>query len=70
MKKNAKEKIKAHLERGNSITPAQAWDKYGCYRLASVINRLRSEGLKIHTELSGKEGYAKYYLIQRKKLAA
>ena len=70
MKKNATQQIKAHLERGKTLTPAQAWDKYGVYRLSSVIHNLRRKGMRIVTEESGKEGYAKYYIPQRKKIAA
>ena len=29
--------ILKHLKRGDSITPLDALDKYGCFRLAAVI---------------------------------
>lgn len=38
-----KELIREHLKI-EPITPLQALKLYGCFRLASVINRLRNEG--------------------------
>ena len=43
------DKIRAHLEAGKSITPAIAATVYGIWRLASVIEDLRNEGLDIDT---------------------
>ena len=51
-----------HLKKYGSITPKEAWLKYGLYRLSSVINRLRAKGYDIETVKEGKEGYAKYRL--------
>lgn len=31
------------------ITPIEALNKYGCFRLASVVHRLREEGFNIQT---------------------
>jgi hypothetical protein len=53
-----------HLKRG-SITPIQALNHYGCFRLAAVIYGLRDQGHKIRTqEVTNKEGnrYARYSL--------
>jgi hypothetical protein len=33
--------ILLHLQKHGSITGAEAYEKYRCYRLSSVINRLR-----------------------------
>ncbi|SFI83823.1 helix-turn-helix domain-containing protein [Albimonas pacifica] len=42
--------IRAHLEAGNSITPRQAQDLFGCDRLAARIHELKGEGLPILSE--------------------
>lgn len=50
MNKNTKDnQILAHLKQGKSITQIEAIDLYGCYRLSSVINRLRNLGHDIFT---------------------
>ena len=56
--------IREHLTEGKSITPLEALNKYGCFRLAARISDLRNEGLDIKTELiqKGKMKYAKYVL--------
>ena len=41
--------IREHLIKGGTITPLEALHYYGCFRLASVINRLREEGMDIIT---------------------
>jgi len=57
------DQIKTHLKVYGSITPIEALKEYGCFRLASVIYRLRAKDLVIDTE--GAEKYAVYTL--RKK---
>ena len=42
--------IRAHLEAGRSITPLEALDLYGCYRLGARIHELKGEGLSILSE--------------------
>jgi hypothetical protein len=42
-----KDKIKAHLESGKSITPLEALNLFGCFRLASRISELKREGMDI-----------------------
>lgn len=44
-------RIKAHLERGESITPIDALNLYGCFRLGARINDLRRLGLPVETEM-------------------
>ena len=58
--------ILKHLKRGAGITPMQAWEKYGVYRLSSVIHSLRKRGFKIQTEIRAYNGsdYA-YYIMRR-----
>ena len=56
--------IRAHLERGESITPLQALALYGCFRLAARIFDLRAEVLNIQTRyvtVNGHE-FAEYFL--------
>ncbi len=62
-------KVKKHLESGLPITPIDALEKYGCFRLAAIIHDLRhDDDMFIEKELiTNKYGtkYAKYSL--RKK---
>lgn len=50
--------IEQYLRAGNSITPLEALNKFGCFRLGARIKELRDAGLDIRTEmvrtLSGK----------------
>lgn len=59
--------IKKHLEEGKSITPLEALQLYGCFRLAAVIFILKDEGMDIQTEMIkvGKnKRCAKYTLVK------
>lgn len=61
------ENIRAYLLEGKSITPLEALNMFGCFRLAAVIFTLREEGLPIVTEkfqVSPKKRVAKYYIEQ------
>lgn len=40
--------ILAHLKLGKTITPREALDKFGSFRLAARIHDLKSEGWPIH----------------------
>lgn len=54
-----------HLQSGQTITPLEALDLYGCFRLAAVIHVLRKEGFPIQTEeviTSNHKRIAKYRL--------
>jgi hypothetical protein len=57
--------VLAHLQTGRTITPIKAQAEYSCWRLASVINRLRKQGHNIKTymrqSVTGKP-YAEYKL--------
>jgi len=57
-------KIQTDLMSGKSITPLQALNKYGCFRLAAAIHKLRKNGMAIKTEYVTKNGktLAKYFL--------
>jgi len=48
--KTQNEKIKAYLNKGKSITPLDALNKFGCFRLSARIKNLRDEGLNIITK--------------------
>jgi hypothetical protein len=56
--------IRTHLENGRDITPLEALDQYGCFRLAARIDELRKAGLDIETITETRNGkkYAKYKL--------
>ena len=45
-----KEMILRHLQERDSITPAEAINRYGIYRLASRIWDLRNDGYNIRSE--------------------
>tara|TARA_R100000808_G_C2032457_1_gene75659 strand:- start:38 stop:511 length:474 start_codon:yes stop_codon:yes gene_type:complete len=66
-RKTQRSKIKEHLESGLSITPIDALERYGCFRLAAIIHTLRHEdGMNIEKELiKNKFGtkYGKYSLV-------
>ncbi len=59
------EMIRAHLEAGREITPIDALEQYGCFRLAARINDLRKAGLPIETLTEQRNGkaWAKYRLV-------
>lgn len=59
-----KENVLRHLKRYGSITPLNALELFGCFRLAAVILRLRKEGHKIDTNMikieESEKHFAKY----------
>ena len=59
------QQIKSYLEKGKSITPIQALNKFGCFRLAARISDLRNDGLNITTKIVTKYGktFASYWLV-------
>lgn len=66
------EAIKTHLLTGAPITPLEALDRYGCFRLAARIDELRREGLEIETvtETRGGKKFARYELRGQLKMFA
>ena len=64
---NQTEQILKHLKR-EPITPIDALNSYGCFRLAARINDLRDRGYLIATDIEQKSGkrYAKYRLIRKR----
>lgn len=61
-----KARIKTYLLLGKKLTPMIALKRFGCFRLAVYIQRLRDEGMNIETERLGKQRYASYSLIKHK----
>lgn len=59
-----KDEIWIHLKRGHSITPIEALEMFGCFRLSGRIRDLRDEGMDIKTEMIEKNGkrFARYSL--------
>jgi len=62
------EKIRKHLLNGKSLTPLGALRLFQCFRLASRVNDLRKQGMKIKTEMitKNKKTYANYRLDKLK----
>lgn len=62
------EKILSHLKQGKTISQAEAIQYFDCYRLSSVIQRLRCAGYDIVTHYernnSGIGRHARYELIK------
>lgn len=57
------------LINGKRITPLDALDWYGCFRLASRISELKKEGWNIEKEtvlLSSGKRIARYYMDEKK----
>ena len=56
--------ILAHLEAGNTITPAQAYDLYGTLALHSRIAELRRKGYRIDGEMrsDGTHRWGEYWI--------
>ncbi len=48
--------IKQHLEDGNTITPIDALNLFGCFRLSARIKNLRDQGMDIVTNRITKGG--------------
>tara|TARA_R100000306_G_C4339333_1_gene124378 strand:+ start:52 stop:249 length:198 start_codon:yes stop_codon:yes gene_type:complete len=59
-------KIKKWLEDGKTLTPIDALERFGCFRLAARIDDLRREGLEIETKYQHKDGkrFASYGLAR------
>jgi len=64
--KSQNEAILQHLKKGKKITPLDALEKFGCFRLAARISDLRKDGHIISTENVNKDGktFASYKYIK------
>lgn len=63
------QQVLTHLEQGRTITPLEALELYGYFRLSAVIQRLRKAGHDIvtHNERnsSGTGIHARYELVRK-----
>ncbi len=65
-----KARILRHLLNYGSITPAEAYQNFGCMRLAARIHDLRGEGFTISTTMVDAPNgsrYARYNMVNFKK---
>ena len=68
-----KEDILAHLKKGHSITPLEALSQFGCFRLASVVCKLKNEGYNIKSNIQeiyteeGVKKFARYWIPKEEK---
>lgn len=60
-----KQNILSHMKTYGTITPLEALQKYGCFRLGARIADLKEDGLVIKTEMVKENGkrYARYSLV-------
>jgi hypothetical protein len=63
------EMIRAHLESGREITPIDALNQYGCFRLAARIDELRRSNMDIETIMETRNGkkFARYRIRQAQR---
>ena len=64
-----KKKIKEWIEAGHEITPLDALNMFGCFRLGAVIHTLRHEGQMdiINLNKTGEVRYARYKIRKEPK---
>ena len=64
MKSTQTKLIQKHLEDGKSITPIDALQLFGCFRLSARIHDLKKEGMNIITRntRAGEKQFASYEL--------
>jgi hypothetical protein len=60
------ESVLAALRSGHELTPLDALNRFGCFRLAARIDELRDAGYEIETRIvrNGRKAHASYYLRQ------
>jgi hypothetical protein len=69
MKKSQEDSILDYLKTGKSITPIDALNMFGCFRLGARIFDLKKKGYHIEemdTELNGKR-FARYFLASEQE---
>ena len=66
-KKSQTEAIRDYLLQGHSITPMDALELFGCFRLGARIADLKKMGMNIESEIRKDEGtgkrYSRYWLV-------
>ncbi len=57
--------IKEYLLAGNSLTPIEALNMFGAFRLSAVVFKLKEQGLNIKTDIISEDNkrFAKYSII-------
>lgn len=65
-KKTQSEQILTYLSKGKGLTPIDALNKFGCFRLAARISDLRTQGYTIWTDTVTKNGktFASYKMTK------
>ena len=63
-KKTQKQMIEEYLLAGNSITPIEALERFGCFRLAAIIHKIRKKRHVYTSMITNRHGnnFAKYSL--------
>lgn len=58
--------IKSYLLDGNKITPLEALQKFGSFRLSAIIYNLKKEGMNIKTNMItvNEKRFAEYELVK------
>jgi hypothetical protein len=54
------ETVRAHLLEHNAITPLEALNRYGIFRLAARINELRNSGFSVHSTIVESDNGKRY----------
>lgn len=59
-------RIFEHLRDGGTLTPLEALDKFGCFRLSARIKNIKDAGFNVITEMvkSGKKRFASYRMVK------
>lgn len=57
-----------HLQDGNSLSPIEALNMFGCFRLSARIHDIKQLGFDVKTDivLAGGKRYAKYSFLMLK----
>ena len=65
MKVSQERAILSYLKRGKSLTPLEAFNRFGCFRLSARIYDMRQAGYTINklTKKVGKKHVAEYRLV-------
>ena len=68
--KNQQEQILDHLQAGKNITPLEALNSYGCFRLAAVIYKLKKQGYNIESANVKRDGksFSSYYIDNSRQI--
>ena len=62
-KKTHKDMALEYMTKYDSISPREALDAFGCFRLGARISELRDDGYDVLTVTDGEHNYATYVLV-------